>query len=387
MRSGMFNDRGLALWRMWFPPVPAALRDSLTAFQLANIHRQIPILHLLALTNLALVDYVLWHQGVPLRFYGWTAGVAAFCLWRILLWQRRNARGVGAGDTARFLRGANIAATGSVAVVSAFSVLSFVQGLGFPLLIPVSLAFGTFSIAHCLAPLRFASIATLLIGILPSGIAMLASGDFMAMALGGSMSSVALLKIGFLRDYHRQTIAMLALHRQVETLAHSDALTGLANRHAICAAIEDALAEAGRSGEPVTVALIDLDGFKQINDTHGHHVGDALLKIVAERLTAHAGPGAMAGRLGGDEFVLMLRGEAGGLSIDARLTSIVLRLCQPAQIGALTLPVSGSLGFATYPAGGLDLDGLLQAADEALYAAKRSGKGRAMGQAAVLRVA
>jgi diguanylate cyclase (GGDEF)-like protein len=182
-------------------------------------------------------------------------------------------------------------------------------------------------------------------------------------------------------------IETLMLHRRVETLANADPLTGLPNRRAICEAIERALAEAGRSGERVTVALVDLDGFKETNDTHGHHVGDSLLKVVAKRLTRHAGPGALVGRLGGDEFALMLREEAGETSVDARLTRVIARLCRPTQIGELVLPVSGSLGYASCPGDGLDLDTLLQAADEALYAAKRGGKGRALRVEAGRRVA
>ncbi|MGY4395123.1 diguanylate cyclase (GGDEF)-like protein [Sphingomonas sp. UYAg733] len=396
MRSTISTGRILArpqqwlrqLARQWSPPVPVDVCDNMLTFQFSSIHRQIPTLHLAALINIVIVDYVLWHQHTPVRYYGWTAGVALFSLFRMVMWHRRRDAGGNSAALSRFLRGTNIAATGSVALVSGFSAFSYAGGgLDFPLLIPISLAFGAFSIAHCLAPLRFASIAALLVGILPTAMVMFVSGNFMAMVLAVSMTSVALLKIGFLRDYHRQMVAMLVLHRRVETLANADTLTGLANRRAICEAIEDALADAEARGDSVTVALVDLDGFKAINDTHGHHVGDALLRVVGERLTEHAGPGAKVGRLGGDEFVLMLREKATALSIDARLTGVIARLCQPAQIEELTIKVSGSLGFASSPAGGRDLDTLLRAADEALYAAKRSGKGRALSHTAARRAA
>ncbi len=217
MRSTPFTPRLPAWVGQWAsrcsPAPPPEVTDSLVAFQFTSIHRQIPTLHLAALINIVLVDYVLWHQHVPLRYYGWTAAVALFSLCRMVMWHRRRAAGTDPAALIRFLRGTNIAATGSVALVSLFSAVSYASGgLDFPLLIPISLALGTFSIAHCLAPLRFASIAALLVGIVPTAAVMFASGDFMAMVLAVSMTSVALLKIGFLRDYHRQMIAMLALY-------------------------------------------------------------------------------------------------------------------------------------------------------------------------------
>ncbi|WP_182466774.1 GGDEF domain-containing protein [Sphingomonas gilva] len=369
----------------WFPAVPSAIAPALAAYQFDSIRRQVPILHMIAILNLLIVDFVLWRQHTPAGYYAWTSAIILFCLWRIVTWRRRNrAARPGPAEMGRFLAGANRAAIGSVAIVSAFAAATYLAGgFDYPLLIPISLAFGVFSIAHCLAPMRLASVATLVAGIAPCGLAMLLTGNFMAQVIAVSMMSVAALKIGFLRDYHGQMIARLALQQQIHDLAARDPLTGLANRRAIHDRIEAAIAR----GEDFAVALIDLDDFKGLNDSRGHHAGDAMLRLIAERLAAHAGPDGVAGRLGGDEFVVLLERVADAAAIRARMDELVAALAGPAMIEGETVAPAASLGFATFPECGRDLDALTRAADAALYAAKREGKGRARGRRSVAEAA
>lgn len=159
--------------------------------------------------------------------------------------------------------------------------------------------------------------------------------------------------------------------------ANHDALTGLANRSLFRQMVQQQLAVAQRSGGGLAVLYVDLDGFKGVNDSHGHAVGDLMLQEAAHRLQQGVRAGDLVARLGGDEFAVALvqPGRRGAAKVAAKL---VESLSQPFQIGPLTLQISASIGGAGYePAQAPDpvgCDALLQQADEAMYRAKRSGK-------------
>jgi diguanylate cyclase (GGDEF)-like protein len=127
------------------------------------------------------------------------------------------------------------------------------------------------------------------------------------------------------------------------------------------------------------VAMIDLDGFKSVNDQRGHHAGDELLQLVAERLLQQAGPDAVVARIGGDEFIVILNEELGGPGMAARMSGLIASLAKPARIDGVRTHIAASLGYALFPESGQDFDALLRSADEALYAAKGDGKARARG--------
>jgi diguanylate cyclase (GGDEF)-like protein len=141
------------------------------------------------------------------------------------------------------------------------------------------------------------------------------------------------------------------------------------NRRALVELIEKNLV----AGTPFAVALLDLDGFKDVNDRLGHPVGDALLRVVGNRLAAGCGSAGTVGRLGGDEFMVVL--DATDLS--ARITTMLDTLCQPTQLAGEAVMVQASLGHSLFPRDGTTTATLLAAADAALYANKRERKGPA----------
>lgn len=153
-------------------------------------------------------------------------------------------------------------------------------------------------------------------------------------------------------------------------LAHTDSLTGLANRTAMQAHLRD-LAD---GNAPAALLLTDLDGFKYVNDTMGHSAGDAVLKDVAARLTAAARPSDVIVRLGGDEFALLLPGvgDAGHARIYA--DRIIASVAQPFSYDGQAVTISASVGIALYPFDGADGERLLASADLALYQAKGEGR-------------
>lgn len=168
-------------------------------------------------------------------------------------------------------------------------------------------------------------------------------------------------------------------HRTDELLAHRaahDPLTGLLNRSELVLSLEAALAEMRPSGEPLTVAFLDLDGFKAVNDEHGHAAGDDLLRVTAGVLGDEVRTHDAIARLGGDEFVIVLRGAdlSAAMQIAERIRR---RMHEPLTVDGVAEPVrlSVSIGLAAGSVGDT-VDTLLHAADVALYEAKRNGRDR-----------
>jgi len=177
--------------------------------------------------------------------------------------------------------------------------------------------------------------------------------------------------VGLLRDVTDR----FAQERRMRHLATHDPLTGLANRTLLMEELQRALALARRKGERVALLFLDLNGFKAVNDRHGHSIGDALLKGVAQRLQRQVRASDLLCRQGGDEFVLMI-GEAPD---DDCLRELVVKLLNSLEAPYPELPedvrISASVGVARWPDHAEDADGLLNAADNAMYAAKqRSGE-------------
>ncbi len=167
------------------------------------------------------------------------------------------------------------------------------------------------------------------------------------------------------------------LRREVQVRqyqAEHDALTGLPNRAVFSKRLDDALAGAPE-GHRLAVMLIDLDGFKEVNDTLGHHTGDAILAEVARRLAPLAERDCVVCRLGGDEFAVLVPDANTDDDVNAIAEDVISQIGQPLAVDGLLLDVRASLGVAVSPVHGSDAAGLVRHADIAMYAAKRAGGG------------
>jgi len=177
------------------------------------------------------------------------------------------------------------------------------------------------------------------------------------------------------RDLRDALTAQQRLQEHLQHQAFHDALTGLANRALFHDRVDHALHAAERSKANVTVLVCDLDGFKRVNDSLGHNVGDQLLVAVSARLRSVVRPGDTAARLGGDEFAILIDDVADhsvALDIAHR---VVTELRQPVEVAGQTISVSVSIGIAS-ALPGHDVEQLLSEADAAMYAAKGAGKDR-----------
>lgn len=215
------------------------------------------------------------------------------------------------------------------------------------------------------------TLSTLVLGVLI--VCMVATGDLL-------LRSMALLLALYLYSVYessayivRQMEAVLVAEHKLDQVARLDALTGIGNRRGF----DDALAEAAGSGRGFALLMLDLDGFKAVNDGLGHAAGDELLRQVAARLTRVVRQADIVCRLGGDEFAIILD-QADAVSARVVADRAVRAVAEPFSLAGGTARIGASIGVEMVSAGvgKIDVDRVKEAADSALYDAKRSGKGR-----------
>jgi len=162
--------------------------------------------------------------------------------------------------------------------------------------------------------------------------------------------------------------------RALESQALHDALTGLPNRRLLMDRLSLAIAHARRNTSTMAVMFLDLDGFKQVNDTLGHEAGDTLLSMVADRLVAAVREEDTVARMGGDEFVIGLWEAAHADGVAGLASKVIQAVSRPYRIQGREVRITASVGVAIYPKHGKEAETLMKRADQALYEAKRAGK-------------
>jgi diguanylate cyclase (GGDEF)-like protein len=179
------------------------------------------------------------------------------------------------------------------------------------------------------------------------------------------------------RRVAQRTTALVDAVKELEHLAMHDMLTDLPNRSLVEDRLQQGIHIAKREKKVIALMMIDLNQFKEVNDKHGHDVGDSLLKQVAMRLRRVLRQSDTAGRLGGDEFAIVLPSTdaAGAMKVAEKLLKVME---PPFKVGDYTLNSACSIGIAVYPQHGEDVTSLCRCADVAMYAAKRSGLGYAV---------
>ncbi|WP_308585706.1 EAL domain-containing protein [uncultured Desulfovibrio sp.] len=165
-----------------------------------------------------------------------------------------------------------------------------------------------------------------------------------------------------------------AMERELAYRANHDLLTGLANKALVATRLMAAMQEVHESGGMVGVLLIDLDRFKQVNDSFGHSLGDKLLRQAAERLTYLARQDDCVARTGGDEFVIVVGKAQGKIQLEALANNVLHSLNRCFYVDEYSIYLSASIGIACYPGDGTTVEALMQSADLAMYRAKAKGK-------------
>ena len=182
-----------------------------------------------------------------------------------------------------------------------------------------------------------------------------------AVVIGLVIYENVVLRLIRLLDAERRRFADASLH---------DPLTGLANRAAFDLEIRQRLDRARAAGSTLALAYLDLDGFKAVNDLHGHHAGDVVLQVIARRLESTFRAGDLVARLGGDEFAVILQPEGPPPPLAARLDQARQLAAQPVEVAGQGLRVTASIGVALYPDHAATAEDLIERADAAMYSAK-----------------
>ena len=162
---------------------------------------------------------------------------------------------------------------------------------------------------------------------------------------------------------------------KLHQLAMTDPLTGLLNRNSFYTELKTALSLSRRMGIHVGLISLDLDGFKQVNDTHGHHIGDKLLKEVASSLIKHTRDTDHVARLGGDEFTVVSISSNNVIDIEILVKRMINDISRQRKIEGSTLKIGASAGISICPKDSFESDKLMKMSDKALYRAKNQGKG------------
>lgn len=370
--SQFIPDRIKRAFFALFPPAPESLHAALHQAQYQSIDRQVPLLHSIAILNVLIVMAVSMADGLPRASYAWMPILILYSLVRMARWRALSNAGPDQAQRAAMLKSAARTTNILLALFAGWGTVTLHLGLySHPLVVPMSMMFGGICVTHSLVSLRGASIGGMALTVFPMALAMMITGDFHFHALGLILIVVGVLQLRINFEQYRNMITALQLEVENHALAHTDPLTGLANRRAIMAALEDMEADFQAGGAPFGVALIDLDGFKAVNDEHGHHAGDFVLEHVAERLRTLKGPHDLPGRLGGDEFIILFHNLSGPEDAALRAAHYLVNLGGPCELDGLTLTVHASLGHAAAPLHGETAQRLLHVADRALYDAKR----------------
>lgn len=355
-------------------PADSELGEMLAAAQFRALRHQVPSLHLILLINVTFLTFITSSARAAPVTYLPSCVLACSSVFRILKWRRVHYAGAAAArrmfaSTVRtsLLFGLSLSAWSAwVLYACRADVAAF---------IPFFAALSTIACAVCMVSLPRAAYAVIWSGTVPMVIAMIATGNPALMAAAANLSVIAVLLFAWMQRQHQQFHDIVQAHattiereREVAHLAFNDQLTGLANRRAFLARLDEAQRPAGERLD-TTVVLMDLDGFKAVNDRLGHGVGDVLLRRVSDRLAQHVPPQALCARLGGDEFAVLLpTADAAEVAEAARRIAAIFD--QPITIGDDVIQPRGSIGLSTgdvWPGDPIDL---MHRADLALYESK-----------------
>ncbi|MDG4720241.1 MULTISPECIES: putative bifunctional diguanylate cyclase/phosphodiesterase [Thalassospira] len=364
-------------------------KPELIRAQVKALSRQIPVLYMLLLANAVALAYT--HYGVApdwLTIYA-VLVLATVCIVRAIAWSRATVDIDDFEACVGHLRRIRILAVTVAVLFTAWAITMFDYGDAYQ---QGHVAyFISITVVGCIFCLVNFPPAAMLVVVIVLGTFVLffgfsANEVYVAIAVNMALVSVMIIQIirsfyanfaGLidsqldLEEQHKTTIE---LSRQNEALALIDPLTGLSNRRAFFAFLEDTVSKSV-PGTQFAVAMIDLDGFKPVNDVHGHPAGDELLVLAGERLRRILGPETLLARLGGDEFGVVLTEHSDAIELIDLGQSLCAALNRPFALSSISVQVSASLGFATFPNVARSSNGLFERADFALYHAKKNCPG------------
>ncbi len=369
-----------------FPPVPDAIRDDVAILRANRVETLTPMLFLMLAATTPTAIYAGVATVHPLIRIGFPVILCVVGILGFLFLMHNRGRRMSPRRARRMIRESSWVSGITGLMCSIWTVANWLaappEAHSYYAMI---MAMGSLATAYCLSSIRFATFLNLGVGLAPVAILMLTSGHPPEIAAGTSLVIATLFLLRMVVQQHGQVIDLLELQRQMRELAHTDPLTGLANRREFDMRLDQEIA-ASHEASPFAIALLDLNGFKPVNDQHGHAVGDLLLCEIAERLRRVCGEHAVVARQGGDEFAILA--PAGSPLLATSLADHILSaLAAPHRIDGRPISVGASIGTATWPDHATTARQLFEVADTALYAAKAADRGQMSSVESVGRIA
>lgn len=356
--------------------------------QFRVLRHQIPLMYALIMVDAAFLSFASYGSVSPVWSIGMPALLGVISAGRALFWLRRRGVEPKPAQVRRYLFTSTAAAAVLGMGFGAWGLVLYAEAdlLG-RACIAVYIFIGTLCCTSCLQTLPRAGYLVLLFGAMPVTVYMIGSDSWFLRGLGINMLLVSAVLVRMLRtnfagfrEVLTSRLEMAAEQRRAQgaeqrayQLAYNDPLTGLPNRRALGEALAARL-HAGDGEAAFALLIVDLDRFKEVNDVHGHPVGDELLRKVANRLGEVVQAGGQSFRLGGDEFAIVL--ETGDAAACDVARAIVQRLAHPFALGERVHHIGASIGTASFPRDGFDRETLMRRADIALYKAKQAGRGQ-----------
>lgn len=362
--------------KLGFAEAPLAIRDELLILQYRNFRKNLPYLYLTLFFGVVSCSFALSAENSIIFRYVMPCFVGFMCLWRMGWWYAKRNKPIDPADTSNFVQRTAVIGPLVGTVCGIWS--GFVWGDEmsiFRYYIPAFMALGAFSTAFCLAMTPKIATYCVLSGVIPISSMLILSGTLIDFALGVTMLASTIFLIALIQRQYRQLLDMIELRQQMHQMAHTDSLTGLLNRRAFHELVEDNI-ENGSAQTAVSLAMMDLDGFKPVNDTHGHYAGDALLIELADRMAQHIDRYAYVARLGGDEFAILFLDRPPAFC-EQMIEALMQKLSAPCHILGETMRVGVSYGIERIDKGdSCNPAELMRRADKNLYMMK-AARGRA----------
>lgn len=369
-------------------PAAELLRAQVQAFA-----RQVPLMYLLVLVNTFALAATHWRIAPIGLTLGFPGVLAAISIVRLAIWWRAKDRELDDASARRMLRQTLVFAGVLGCGFTFWSFSLFPYGDAFAQAhVMFYMAITSIGCVFCLMHMRAAAFLLTALVVGPIAVFLIASGNPVLKAIGLNLSLVALTMIVILliayrdfaklvesrRDLQQRQAEIERLSDGYQQLANLDGLTGLPNRRQFFEHLQATILTATDADRRFAVGVIDLDGFKPVNDAYGHAVGDRVLVEAGARLSREHGAPLFVARLGGDEFGLVVAADLAPDALERLGASLCAALREPYCLPGVTAQVSGSVGFALFPHAGATAELLYERADYALYHAKQNIRGAAV---------
>ena len=359
-------------------------KPALVQAQIKALSKQIPLLFFITVVNTLAVAVTHYRTAPYLMTVCFPIVITIGYVWRGLEWAKLSFRPISDGEAGQLLKLTAILGPACSVVIMIWALTLFQYGDEYAqghILFYAGVT--VLSCTFCMMHLRSAALLMTVVTVVPFSIYFIATGRpvFIAVVISMLLVSAAMIYILFVfsRDFAKMfdyQEGLLESTLENVRIANTDSLTELPNRRQFLFALQEELEQAARDEQRVVVAIVDLDGFKTVNDLYGNTVGDSVLKEASRRLRGVCGPTTLLARLGGDEFGIIVDEDTCESDIHALGVRICDALCTPFALPGVVVEISGSIGFATFPQGGSNSAELFERARYALSHAKQHSRGR-----------